>query len=95
LPSTTKLPWDFGGGGMLPPAGPTTGGLLQKQSWEPGGGGGGTVQINNVIYLDGQAVANAVHQYSLADLQHPKQAPMFDGRAGYTSPDWNPMHGMA
>jgi len=85
LPPTTSLPFDFGR--MLPQAGPTGGGLLHRQSWEPSGGGGGTVQINNVIYLDGQAVANAVHQYSMADLQHPRQAPMFDGRAGYTPPD--------
>jgi hypothetical protein len=55
--------------------------------WEPKGGGGGAVQINNVIYLDGQAVANAVHQYSMADMQYPRQAPAFDGRAGYTPPD--------
>lgn len=91
------LPWDFRGGVPMPglspamPSLPTPSippsGLLQKQSWEPGGGVPGAQQINNVIYLDGSAIARAVHDYSAADMTHPRQAAYFDGRANYTPPD--------
>lgn len=66
------------------------GGSLMNQSWEPGGGGGGTV-VNNVIQLDGAAIARAVHDYHAADLVHPRQAPFHDGRSNYTPPDHQPM----
>jgi hypothetical protein len=65
--------------------------LLRRQSWEPGGGGVDSQQINNVIYLDGAAIARAVHDYSASDMAHPRQAAQFDGRANMTTPDMQTM----
>lgn len=79
-----------GFGGYAPPS---TGKMLQKQNWEPQGGGGGTVQVNNTIHLDGAAIARAVNEYQTAGLEHPTQAPYFDGRSSYTAPDWQPVYG--
>ena len=62
------LPWDW-----------KRGGLLNRQSWEPSGEAG-TVQVHNVIHMDGAAIARAVHDYVAADLMHPRQAPYFNGR---------------
>ena len=71
-----------------PPKITDPGGMLQKTSGDWGGGGGGkSAQINNVIYLDGQAIARAVHDYMLSGVEHPVQAPHFDGRSGHTSVD--------
>lgn len=58
--------------------------------WEPRGGGG-PMHVHNVIQLDGSAIAKAVNDYMIADLEHPKQAPYFDGRSGHTPPDWQPI----
>jgi hypothetical protein len=77
---------------MLGMAPSTTSPLLRKAGWEPGGGGGGGGStINNVIYLDGAAIARTVHSYGESDAMFPRQASQFDGRAGYTSPDWQPL----
>jgi hypothetical protein len=57
----------------------------------PSGGGAKTVQVHNVIYLDGQAIARSINDYNIAGMEHPTQAPYFDGRAGYTSPDHQPI----
>lgn len=72
---------------------PSTGKLLQNQSWEPQGGGGGSIQVHNTIHLDGAAIARAVNEYQTAGLEHPTQAPYFDGRSSYTPPDWQPIYG--
>jgi hypothetical protein len=73
------------GGGLLQPA--VLGGGLNLG----GGGGSKTVQVHNVIYLDGQAIARSINDYNIAGMEHPTQAPYFDGRAGYTSPDHQPI----
>jgi hypothetical protein len=67
--------------------------LLPAAMGAIGGGGGGakTVQVHNVIYLDGQAIARSINDYNIAGVEHPTQAPYFDGRAGYTSPDHQPI----
>lgn len=65
--------------------------LLHKSSWEPGSSGAGTVKVNNVIYLDGNAIAQAVNEYQSASLEHPTQAPYFNGLDNYTSPDYQPI----
>lgn len=71
---------------------PPASGGAHKASWEPSGGGTDKqLQVNNVIYLDGSAIARAVHDYLIAGVEHPKQAPYFDGRDGYTSPDHQPI----
>ena len=64
---------------------PGMNGLLNKSSWEPSGGGGKSVAINNVIYLDGSAIARAVHDYMIAGMEHDHQAPYFDGRSAMTT----------
>jgi hypothetical protein len=69
--------------------------LPREQSWEPGAGGTGAVHVHRVIMLDGSKIAEAVHSHTAAGMQFPTQAPMFNGREGYTAPDWAPIHGMA
>lgn len=71
-----------GGGGGAPPA--------QRQSWEPGSGGGGggeTIQIHNVVNLDGSTIARSINDYSLGETAHPRQAGYFDGRETFSSSD--------
>lgn len=78
--------------GFSPGLGGGGSGLLDNASASiPSGGVPQTVQINNVIHLDGSAIARAVNEYQVAGLEHPVQAPMFDGRANYTPPDWSPI----
>lgn len=68
------------------------GGLLNNASLSsPGGGGGGSLNVHNVIHLDGAAIARAVNQYMSAALEHPEQSSSFDGRSNFTSPDWQPV----
>jgi hypothetical protein len=67
-------------------------GMLHRTSGDWGGGGGGkSATINNVIYLDGAAIARAVHDYMISGIEHPVQAPHFDGRDGHTSVDHQPI----
>ena len=49
-------------------------------------GGARSAQVNNVVYLDGQAIARAVNDYNISSLEHPTQAPYFDGRESPTTP---------
>jgi hypothetical protein len=104
LPTITPKPlipwlWPQSNYGVVPPkvfpamnygTVPQPGGHLRNANWEPGGGGGGTA-INNVIYLDGQAIARAVHDYQSADMMHARQASSFNGRESYYGPDWSPI----
>jgi hypothetical protein len=69
---------------------PKSEGVLRNTNWEPGGGGASS-SINNVIYLDGQAIARAVHDYQSADMTHARQASSFNGRESYYGPDWSPI----
>jgi hypothetical protein len=77
-------------GGSLPGLHP--GDLLKRSSFSPTSGGSDkNATINNVIYLDGSAIARAVHDYMISGVEHPVQAPYFDGRDGHTSPDHQPI----
>jgi hypothetical protein len=77
-------------GGSLPGLHP--GDLLKRSSFSPTSGGSDkNATINNVIYLDGAQIARAVHDYLISGVEHPVQAPYFDGRDGHTSPDHQPI----
>jgi hypothetical protein len=65
------------------------GALLHQANWSPGSSGG-SVNVHNQITLDGQPIAQSINQYMLADLEHPRQSPYFDGRDAYTPPNWQP-----
>ena len=60
-----------------------------------GGGGAGTVNVHNVVMLDGSKIAEVLNSHTMAEMNFPRQAPMFDGRSAWSTPDWSPMHGMA
>jgi hypothetical protein len=64
--------------------------FLQKQSapWEPGARGGKVIQISHKATLDGEVLARSISQYLAASMEHPVQAPYFDGLSSYTSPDY-------
>jgi len=84
-----------------PPAGANPPSPVQPQSFHPGGQAGSgwepghkspkVVQIAHTATLDGDVLARSIAQYLVAEMEHPKQAPQFDGMAGYTSPDHQPI----
>lgn len=83
--------------GAAPPpdAGGQQGGVFTPQSfqggWEPGGKSGKVIQISHQASLDGEAIARSLSKYISEQLEHPRQAPYFNGREGYTSPDFQPI----
>ena len=96
LPKPGVGPWDPGHFGLKPGdnlPGMHPGDLLKRSSFTGGGGGGGdkSATINNVVYLDGQAIARAVHDYMISGVEHPTQAPHFDGREGFSDVSHQPI----
>jgi hypothetical protein len=80
---------------IMPTPSPSPSLLPRQQSWEPGGGAPGVVNVHNVVMLDGSKIAEVLNQHTMAEMNFPRQAPIFDGRSGWTTPDMQTIHGGA